>query len=93
MNFKVANHEGLSYLARTDKRGAQGAGVPVLGRFGTVLPGNKLRLSPRGVIGESSAVVAGGCCLRLLTLDFLVPEENISYHLEDSKKRDASSRV
>lgn len=54
INFEVANHKGFNYLARTDKRGAQGAGVPVVGRFGMALSGSDLRLS-RGVIGESSS--------------------------------------
>lgn len=56
INFEAANHEGFNYLARTDKRGAQGAGVPVLGRFGTALSWSALRLPERGVIGESSTV-------------------------------------
>lgn len=54
-------------LARTDKRGAQGAGVPVAGRLGTAF---SLR---RGVTGESNCVLP--CSLALLF--FFLPQENI----------------
>lgn len=76
-NCEASNHEGLNYLARTDKRGAQGAGVPVLGRFGMALSWRDLRLSVRGVMGESSTVPPRDCSLQELTLAFFVPEENI----------------
>ncbi|KAK9132975.1 hypothetical protein Scep_012503 [Stephania cephalantha] len=46
----------MVYLARTDNRDAQGAGVPVLGRFGTVVPradDDDLRFCVSGVAGAS----------------------------------------
>lgn len=58
------------YLARTDKRGAQGAGVPVLGRFGTGLSETGRRFSTRGVAGDPGS-------RRGFTLGRLVPGVNI----------------
>ena len=53
--------------------------MPVLGRFGmALLAKSDLRLSEKGVIGESGTVPPRACwSLKELTLDFLVPEENI----------------
>lgn len=62
------------YLARTDKRGAQGAGVPVVGRLGTALSWKEVRA---GVTGESTTVESRPCNLRERTLLFFVPQENM----------------
>lgn len=69
------------YLARTDKRGAQGAGVPVLGRFGTGLSETDRRFSTRGVAGDPGS-------RRGFTLSRLVPGENICLVFARREKRE-----
>lgn len=63
------------YLASTDKRGAQGAGVPELGRFGTAL---SLKEARAGVTGESATAEPRPCSLRTRALLFFVPQENMT---------------
>lgn len=64
------------YLARTERREAQGAGVPVVGRLGIELSFSTVLLfSVSGVTGESVTVV--GLLLRAVKFDLLVPGENI----------------
>lgn len=67
------------YLARTDKRGAQGAGVPVLGRSGIEVWCADLRFSASGVAGESGGIRFFPTFLSFRELNLLLfnPGENI----------------
>lgn len=65
-SWKIKEEE-FEYRAKTESRGAQGAGVPVLGRLGT-------RFSAAGVAGEAAAAWAP---LRELKFSLFVPGENI----------------
>lgn len=67
----------VSYLARTERREAQGAGVPVLGRLGIgELSSSGFLFSVKGVTGEP-VIGLSRPLLRALKFDLLVPGENI----------------
>lgn len=72
---KTRSSRTRRYLARTERRGAQGAGVPVAGRWGTEPPELERRFSARGVAGDP--IDAGLESLREIAPDLLVPGENI----------------
>lgn len=67
----------MCYLARIERREAQGAGVPVLGRLGIgELSSSGLLLSVNGVTGEPE-VGFSRALLRAVKFDLFVPGENI----------------
>jgi len=63
------------YLARTDKRGAQGAGVPELGRLGTAV---SLKEARAGVTGKSGTGEPRAWSLLTRALLFFAPQENMT---------------